>query len=308
MFGNIAPVVVTPHRSLNSSKGVVRNWELARTDPDEIKVNIPSIVDVQRIAVKRNNIEIKTNTLILTFNTPKIPESLKVCYLNIPASQFVPNPLRCYRCQKFGHVMSKCKHSETCARCSETGHKDESCKKAFKCVNCGECHAAYNKKCSVYKKEYDIQSIRVSRNISLFEARQVYQETHGQRVMSYAGATKAPIQRSSVCTQTDVSWVGPQPVTRSQRPAAPSTSRPLPSISRSVGTTTRVVDVKKPVVANKSSPPKKDKNLTNLLHRSFHLFMSLMPILLLKLIKTKVRGVHLLPVSKSPQLNSKLIF
>ena len=127
MFGNIAPVVVTPHRSLNSSKGVVRNWELARTDPDEIEENIPSIVDVQRIVVKRNNMEIKTNTLILTFNTPKNPESLKVCYLNISVSQFVPNPLRCYRC-------------------SETGHKDESCKKAFKCVNCGECHAAYNKK------------------------------------------------------------------------------------------------------------------------------------------------------------------
>ena len=53
LFGNIAPVVVTPHRSLNSSKGVVRNWELARTDPDEIKENIPSIVDVQRIVVKR---------------------------------------------------------------------------------------------------------------------------------------------------------------------------------------------------------------------------------------------------------------
>ena len=128
---------MTPHRSLNSSKGVVRNWELARTDPDEIKENIPSIVDVQRIVVKRNNMEIKTNTLILTFNTPKIPESLKVCYLNIPVSQFVPNPLHCYRRQKFGHVTRKCKHSETCARCSETGHKDESCKKAFKCVNCG---------------------------------------------------------------------------------------------------------------------------------------------------------------------------
>ena len=96
--------------------------------------------------------EIKTNTLILTFNTPKIPESLKVCYLNIPVSQFVPNPLRCYRCQKFGHVTSKCKHNETCARCSETGHKDESCKKAFKCVNCGECHAAYNKNAVFIKR------------------------------------------------------------------------------------------------------------------------------------------------------------
>ena len=30
LFGNVAPVVVTQHKSLNTSKGVVRNWELAR--------------------------------------------------------------------------------------------------------------------------------------------------------------------------------------------------------------------------------------------------------------------------------------
>ena len=79
------------------SKGVVRNWELARTDPDEIKENVPMITDVHRIVVKRNNLEVKTNTLILTFNTPKIPDSLKICYLNIPVSQYVPNPIRCYK-------------------------------------------------------------------------------------------------------------------------------------------------------------------------------------------------------------------
>ena len=102
---------MTPHRSLNSSKGVLRNWGLARTDPDEIKENIPTIDAVQCIVVKRNNMEVKTNSLVLTFNTSKIPESLKVCYFNIPVSQFVSNPLRCYRCQKFGHLTSKCKHS-----------------------------------------------------------------------------------------------------------------------------------------------------------------------------------------------------
>ena len=107
------------------------------------------------------------------------------------------------------------------------------------------------------KKEYDIQSIRVSSNISFFEARMIYKKTHGQRVMSYAGATKAPIQSSSVCTQTDVSWFGAQSVTRRQRPAASSTSRPLPSVSRSVGTTTRMADVKTTVAPAKSSPPKK---------------------------------------------------
>ena len=36
LFGGVAPVAVTAHKSLNSSNGVVRNWELARTDPEEI--------------------------------------------------------------------------------------------------------------------------------------------------------------------------------------------------------------------------------------------------------------------------------
>ena len=67
---------MTQHKSLNCLKGVVRNWKLARRDPEEIKKNVPMITDVQRIIVKKNNMEIKTNTLILTFNTPKIPDML----------------------------------------------------------------------------------------------------------------------------------------------------------------------------------------------------------------------------------------
>ena len=76
--------------------------------------------------------------------------------------------------------------------------------------------------------------------------------------MNYAGTTKAPIQCTSVCTQTDVSWVGAQHVTRKQRPAASVIARPVPSVSRSVCTITRVADVKKTVAPAKSSPPKKD--------------------------------------------------
>ena len=129
LFGGVALVAVTAHKSLNSSKGVVRNWELARADPEEIKENVPMSTDVQRIVVKRNNTETKTNTLILILNTPKIPDSSKICYLNIPVSQHVPNPIRCYKCQRFGHVTSKCKHNEVCARCSATGHKDVTCTK-----------------------------------------------------------------------------------------------------------------------------------------------------------------------------------
>ena len=62
-------------------------------------------------------------------------------------------------------MTSKCKHTKVCARCSEPGHKNDTCTKAFKRVNCEENHTSCNKKCSVYKREYDIQNIRVSINI-----------------------------------------------------------------------------------------------------------------------------------------------
>ena len=54
-----------------------------------------------------------------------------------------------------------------------------------------------------------------------------------------------------------MSWVGAQPVTRKQRTIASATSRPLLSVSRSVGTSTRVADVKKTVAPAKPSPSKK---------------------------------------------------
>ena len=161
-LGGLAPVTVSPHRSLNTCKDVIRNWELANCDPDEIKRNVPNIVEVHRIVSKRDGKEIKTNTLILTFNLPKIPSPLKICYLNVPVTEYVPNPMRCYKCQTFGHTSNKCKKSEICARCSETGHYDKTCNKEFKCINCKENHAAYSKKCPIYKKEYDIQNIRVN--------------------------------------------------------------------------------------------------------------------------------------------------
>ena len=55
--------------------------------------------------MKRNNGEVKTTTFILTFNTPQIQDSLKICFLNIPVTQYVPNPIRCYKCQRFGPVI-----------------------------------------------------------------------------------------------------------------------------------------------------------------------------------------------------------
>ena len=135
----------------------------------------------------------------------------------------------------------------------------------------------------------------------LFEEHTVYQKTHGQRVVSYAEAAKAPIQ--------SMSWVGVQPAIRKQRPAASVTSRPIPSVSRSVGTTTRVADVKKPVATAKSSPPKKDPK------SSKHSSPTVSPVresdaayFTVKHTTGNVRRIPILQMCKSPQFSLKLLF
>ena len=157
-------------------------------------------------------------------------------------------------------------------------------------------------KIAVFINESMIFSILEYHRMYLFlKLVQFIKKTHGQRVMNYAGATKAPIQCTAVSTQTDMSWVGAQPVTRKQRPAASVTSRPVPSVSRSVGTTTRVADVKKTVAPVKSSSRRRIHNQANLLHQRFVLIKSLMLlILLLKHTRGKVRRIPLLPVCTSP--------
>ena len=42
-------------------------------------------------------------TFIITFHTASIPKHIKIGYLRIPVELYIPNPLHCFNCQKFGH-------------------------------------------------------------------------------------------------------------------------------------------------------------------------------------------------------------
>ena len=51
------------------------------------------VLHQSRIKVRQNNELVPTNTLILTFNTPTLPDSVKPGYLCIPVVLYTPNPL-----------------------------------------------------------------------------------------------------------------------------------------------------------------------------------------------------------------------
>jgi len=70
----------------------------------------------------------RNNTFIITFKTPAVPKYLNIGYIRVPVSVYIPNPLRCFNCQKFGHTKNACKVND-CATCGQIGHNNSKCTK-----------------------------------------------------------------------------------------------------------------------------------------------------------------------------------
>ena len=86
------PIKVSAHTSLNSSKGVIRSRDLEGVGEDEMMENLSSqgVSVVKRIHIRRNNEFVPTNTFILTFCKPLLPDSIKAGYLKIPVYLLFP--------------------------------------------------------------------------------------------------------------------------------------------------------------------------------------------------------------------------
>ena len=56
------------------------------------------------------------------FEFERYPSDVKFCYQRIRTREYLPNPLRCYKCNRFGHTSRGCRSEETCQICSQSGH------------------------------------------------------------------------------------------------------------------------------------------------------------------------------------------
>ncbi|GFT03151.1 putative RNA-directed DNA polymerase from transposon X-element [Trichonephila clavipes] len=75
------------------------------------------VCDVRRITIRRDGQVLNTKHLILTFSTPDLPQTVKMAYIRCPVRPYIPNPLRCFQCQRYGHAKNVCRGQPTCPRC-----------------------------------------------------------------------------------------------------------------------------------------------------------------------------------------------
>lgn len=200
--------------SMNSCQGVIFAEQLINVSTEDLKENLKSenVIDVYKI-MKRDekNVQQPTKMTILTFNSKLVPEYVKIGYLNIKVNSYISNPMRCNKCQKFGHSAKKCLNKESCFKCGIVG-EHEICEEfpcldcnniedinnevhkkciGFKCVNCSGAHKSSDRRCPEYLKEYQISKIKCEERVSYFQAKKIYVDRNKVPIMNFAGTLQS---------------------------------------------------------------------------------------------------------------------
>lgn len=191
------PVIVVEHPRKNSVQGVITCPEINSLSEEEIAMGLSrdGVTNVKHIMKTTDNKRIPTNTVILTFRGSKIPDNVHVGYILVRVRPYIPDPVRCFRCQSFGHTTHKCRGDAKCAKCASTLHCTTDCNSlTTNCANCSGTHPVWSRRCPTFLREKEILTIRTTNRISHREAAGRYNETHPSR--SYSAAATQPIQTS----------------------------------------------------------------------------------------------------------------
>ena len=250
-------VSITLHTSRNTSKGTVFAPELRHMTEEEIHADLKGdgVTHIRRITSFRDGQRRDTSLLVLTFDTTTLPEKINIGWLRKEVRVFIPNPLRCFKCQRFGHGSSSCRQTARCQRCGDSPHDGSDCKTPLKCLSCGsEDHSVSSTQCPIWKKEKSICELKATSGMSYPEARrQINAQTKTPTPgTSYAQAVRTSTASSS--TQTEP--LAALPPLKLLTPLKPSTVKTTTSTSTVTTATASTQDSLMVVVGDdKETPP-----------------------------------------------------
>ncbi|GBN02576.1 hypothetical protein AVEN_89538-1 [Araneus ventricosus] len=171
--------------------------------------------------------------------------------MKLAVRPFIPNPLRCFKCQRFGHSQTNCRGTLTCARCAEKGHMSHQCTGQEKCVNCSGDHTSFSRSCPRWKQEKEIMAIKTKEQISYPEAKRKLLAQTPTSGLSYSSAFQKSFCANcscTVCVQNAAKIHPPENVSESDTElannSAPETCTPRRSKSKSTSQSNRSIKLK----------------------------------------------------------------
>lgn len=153
--------ITAPRKKINSlpmKKGIIFGVPVEATEED-LKEETEA-THVMRLKKRTDGVLQPTTSVVLTFPPGRdLPHIVYYGYLNFKVRLFIPRPLRCHKCNAFGHAQAHCrKMKHSCPRCAGD-HPYSECQNKEgtpRCSNCGGGHSAAYAKCPTYVTAQEI--------------------------------------------------------------------------------------------------------------------------------------------------------
>ena len=108
--------------------------------------------------------------VLVTFKETQLPGRVFLGAMAFQVREYIRPPLRCYNCQRYGHIADACRGKKKCAKCGGE-HEIKECKAdAPKCPNCGGDHKAAYWGCEHTKKARKVQEVKERDKVTYAEA------------------------------------------------------------------------------------------------------------------------------------------
>ena len=187
----------------NVSWGVIHHVSLEE-DLEELQAIITCdafpVVKIVRLNKFTGGSKQPSTSVKLGFDGNSLPKFVQIDFVQVPVKPFVEPPLRCYRCQRAGHLASGCTAAIRCLVCAGNHTKDSCTADKPSCANCGGDHIASSRSCRVVLEGLKIQGL-VKDGLTFAEARKRV------RAESSAGSTALAANSSFVRTPSAMSQV-----------------------------------------------------------------------------------------------------
>ena len=175
---------ISPHKSFNTTKGVIFSKELFEFSEEDILERCPP--NVYQVRKLRG----ANNTILLTFSSAFIPDAITIGHSRIRIKKFIQKPTQCHNCFEFGHVISYCPNEKKCYTCSAEHEVLGSCSAPRFCYHCKGDHSPNSKLCPRYNFEVDILECANTEHIAIGSAKRKLMGANKSPQSTYASVIK----------------------------------------------------------------------------------------------------------------------
>lgn len=116
---------------------------------------------------------VASKSVVITFLGQDLPEVAFLYKIKLEIEPYMTLPITCYNCFKLGHTSLNCRNKAKCSMCGEIKHQDNCVTNFPTCGNCRGDHISTDKRCPVYRMEYEIKRLMAYENIAMGDARKL---------------------------------------------------------------------------------------------------------------------------------------